>query len=110
MTSFYHLHRGFAGAVVAAGFVASLSLAAVPVAAASASAAHALPDAGQPAMTPALASRLSQNVNRHVIVIMKSQLPAAHVGSRAFALRSDATAASHAPLMSELREVHATHI
>ena len=61
-------------------------------------------------MTAALAAQLSRNVNRHVIVILKSQLPAAHVGSRAAALRSHAIAASQAPLMIELREVHATHI
>ena len=61
-------------------------------------------------MTAALAAQLSKNVNRHVIVIMRSQLAAAHVGSRAAATRSDAIAAYQAPLMSELREVHATHI
>ena len=54
-------------------------------------------------MTAALAAQLSKNVNQHVIVIMKSQLAAAHVGTRAAALRSDAIAAYQAPLMSELR-------
>ena len=34
-------------------------------------------------MTATLAARLSRNVDRHVIVMLKSQLAAAHVGSRA---------------------------
>src|SRR5271165_7210253 len=61
-------------------------------------------------MTPALAAQLSKNVDRGVIVILKSQLGPAHAGSRAAMLRSDKIANDQAPLMSELREVHATHI
>jgi hypothetical protein len=61
-------------------------------------------------MTPALAAQLSQNVNRHVIVIMKSQLPAARVGSAAANTRAGIIASYQKPLMSELSEVHATHI
>ena len=61
-------------------------------------------------MTAALAAQLSKNVNRPVIVIMKSQVASARVGSRAQALRSNVIAAYQAPLMSELREVHATHM
>ena len=61
-------------------------------------------------MTATLAARLSRNVDRHVIVILKSQIPPAHLGSRAAELRSEVTAAYQAPLLSELREVHATHI
>jgi len=61
-------------------------------------------------MTAALAAQLSHNVNRPVIVILKSQLAAAHVGSSAAALRSNLIAAYQAPLMSELRSVHATHV
>jgi hypothetical protein len=61
-------------------------------------------------MTPALAAQLSQNVNQHVIVIMKSQPAAAPVGSHAATVRVGAIASQQAPLMSELREVHATHV
>jgi len=61
-------------------------------------------------MTASLAAQLSKNVSQHVIVIMKSQPPAAHAGSRAAVLRSDRIANDQAPLLNELREVHATHI
>jgi hypothetical protein len=61
-------------------------------------------------MTPALAAQLSKNVNRHVIVIMKSQLAAAHVGSAAAAARAATIASDQAPMMGELRQVHASHI
>src|SRR5579862_1305255 len=61
-------------------------------------------------LTAALAAQLSRHVDQHVIVIMKHQLPAARAGSHAAALRSAATASLQAPLLSELRKVHATHI
>ncbi len=61
-------------------------------------------------MTAALAAQLSKNVNRHVIVIMKSQLAAAHVGSQAATARSEMIATNQAPVMSELRQVHATRV
>ena len=66
--------------------------------------------AQQRPMTATLAAQLSKNVDQHVIVIMKSQLAAARVGSRAAVLRAEVAAAYQAPLMSELREVHATHV
>jgi hypothetical protein len=44
-------------------------------------------------MTATLAPRLSKNVDRKVIVILKSQLAPAHVGSRAATLRSEVTTA-----------------
>ncbi|HEY7147318.1 MAG TPA: hypothetical protein VH637_23975 [Streptosporangiaceae bacterium] len=61
-------------------------------------------------MTPALAAQLSKNVNKHVIVIMKGQLAAAPVGSKAAATRANSITAAQAPMMGELREVHATHM
>ncbi|HWF81093.1 MAG TPA: hypothetical protein VN695_10960 [Streptosporangiaceae bacterium] len=61
-------------------------------------------------MTRAMAAKLSKNVNQHVIVIMKRQFAAAHVGSRAARARAGMVASAQAPVMAELRAVHATHI
>ncbi|MGO8958158.1 MAG: S8 family peptidase [Streptosporangiaceae bacterium] len=61
-------------------------------------------------MTAALAAQLSKNVNQHVIVIMKSQVAAARVGSRAQSARSSVISRKQAPVLRELRAVHATHI
>jgi Subtilase family len=61
-------------------------------------------------MTPALATQLSQNADKPVIVVLKSQLGQAAVGSTAGTIRSAAVSASQAPLMSELNQVNATSI
>lgn len=61
-------------------------------------------------MTAAMAAQLSKNVNRPVIVILRSQLAQKRVGSKAAALRAHAIGLSQAPLISELREVHALHL
>jgi hypothetical protein len=61
-------------------------------------------------LTASLARHLSQNANQHVIVILKRQFAPAHVGSSAASARSHAAARAQAPLMRELRAVHATHI
>jgi len=61
-------------------------------------------------MTAALAAQLSQHVNDRVIVIMKSQPKVARPGTAASATRSSAIASAQAPVLSELRQVHATHI
>ena len=61
-------------------------------------------------LTPALARRLSQNVNQQVIVVLKKQFGAARVGSDAAAFRSHAVVGAQAPLVTELREVHATRV
>jgi hypothetical protein len=95
--------------IIAAASVPALVVAQSAVAAA-ATAARAAQSVTLAPMTPALAAQLSQNVNRHVIVIMKSQLAEAHVGSRTAAQRSREISASQAPLMTELREVHSTHV
>ena len=81
------------------------------VAAASPAAAstQAVSVAQQP-LTPALAAQLSKNVSQHVVVIMKHQFAAAHVGSNAAVSRAGAVASAQAPVVSELRQVHATHL
>src|SRR3984957_14024394 len=74
---------------------------AAPVAAASSLAAP---------MTSALAAQLSKNVNKSVIVVLKSQLAQKAVGSAAESQRGQATLADQKPLMTELGQVHATHV
>ena len=61
-------------------------------------------------MTSAMAAQLSKNVNKTVIVILKSQLAQKAVGSSAESQRGQATLAAQKPLMSELGMVHATHV
>ena len=78
--------------------------------AAAAPAAMAATRLAQQPMSPGLAAQLSKNVSQHVIVIMKGQLAAAHVGSHAAAMRAAAIASNQAPVMNELRQVHATHV
>jgi hypothetical protein len=66
--------------------------------------------AGPTALTATLAAHLSQNVNQRVIVILADQPPQAHVGSEAASVRADAISSAQQPLLSELAQVHATHI
>jgi len=61
-------------------------------------------------MTPALAAALSVNVNQHVIVIMKGQLAQDRVGSPAATARAGAISSAQRPFMTELAQVHATHV
>jgi len=61
-------------------------------------------------LTPALAATLSQDVNTPVIVVLKSQLGPAQVGTAAAATRSAAVSSSQSPLLSELADVHATGV
>jgi hypothetical protein len=65
---------------------------------------------GEAQLTPAEAAQLSTNVNQPVIVIMKSQLAQAQVGSRAAGARATAVRGSQAALVAELREVHAKNV
>ena len=78
--------------------------------AAPAGTATAAATAGVQALTAAQAAQLSKNVDEHVIVIMKSQPAAAHVGTSAQRARTAGILASQAPLMAELHAVHATGI
>ncbi len=64
----------------------------------------------QQPLTPALAAQLSKNVSQHVVVIMKHQFAAAHVGSNAALARTSAVASAQAPVVRELRQVHAAHL
>src|SRR5271170_1610752 len=66
--------------------------------------AGATPAARQAALTGAQAAQLSQNVNRPVIVILKDQPGQVQAG------RADAISLDQDSLMSELAQVHATHI
>jgi hypothetical protein len=73
--------------------------------------AAAKPRARGPAkLTPALARVLAKNANQHVIVLLKDQMRAAHVGSRSAALRVAAIKVAQAPVMRELATVRATHV
>jgi hypothetical protein len=92
-----------AGAVLAV--VAGTSVTAV-----AASAAPEAHTSGYAPLTRAMAAQLSKNVSQHVIVILKKQFAAAQVGSRAARVRASMVASAQAPLMSELRAVHARHI
>ena len=80
------------------------------VAAGPASAATLGPDALFGPMTPALAAALSQNVNQPVIVVMRNQPAQAPVGSSAATTRTDNIRTFQRPLMSELTQVHASHV
>jgi hypothetical protein len=104
-----HARSSAISLVVAAVSVPALVIGQSVVAVA-ATAAPAAQSVALPPMTPALAAQLSRNVNQQVIVIMKSQPAAAPVGSNAATARAGGIARQQAPFMSELREVHATHV
>jgi hypothetical protein len=78
-------------------------------------AALAAPAASQQAdqqkpLTAAQAAQLSTNVSKHVIVFMKDEPAVPRVRSAAMSARSAAISASQKPLLSELTQVHATHV
>ncbi len=64
----------------------------------------------QAQLSEAQVAHFSQNADQHVIVIMKSRHPAVHKDSAELAERSAAIDAEQAPLMEELRQVHAANI
>jgi hypothetical protein len=98
----YLVAGGSATALVA---MQSVALAATP---AGASTAHV--SSVQQPLTAAQAVQLSKNASQHVIVIMKRQFAAAHLGTSAATARSTATVSAQAPVLRELRQVHAGHV
>jgi hypothetical protein len=64
----------------------------------------------QRALTRTRAAKLSRRVNQRVIVILKSQFRPALVGSQAAVDRANVIRAEQAPLIRQLRAVHATGI
>ena len=95
--------------LIAAVTLSALVIGRSPVANA-APAAHRASSEAQAPLTSALAAELSKNVNQHVIVILKSQPPAARLGSRAESARTAAIFRTQSPLRAELRAVHATGV
>jgi len=65
--------------------------------------------ADQP-LTTAQAAQLSQNVDQHVIVVLKTQPAAAPAGTSAAAVRRNSVVSSQSAIMSELKTVKATHV
>jgi hypothetical protein len=94
--------------------VFAVTAAASALVAGQSAAAVAAPAAGSGALygplTPALAAQLSQNVNRPVIVVLKSQYTQAQAGTSAARQRAAAINASQAPLMSELSQTRAVNV
>jgi hypothetical protein len=95
--------------LVAAASVPALILGQSVVASA-APVAQAAPGAALQPMTAALAAQLSTNVSDHVIVLMKSQPKVVREGTLASRRRAASIAGVQAPMLRELRQVHATHI
>lgn len=61
-------------------------------------------------LSAAAAAKLSTNVDQHVIVMMRTQPAAAPAASAAATARAQTVSALQAPLMAELRQVHAAHV
>jgi hypothetical protein len=102
-------HRARSVGVVAAVVAIGSSIGGLAISAASARDTPSFGVAGQP-LSASLAARLSRGVDRHVIVIMRSQPAPLPVASSSQRRRSAKIASAQAPLIRELSEVHATHV
>jgi hypothetical protein len=92
-------------AVSASALVAAQAIAAAPASASTVAVPH-----GWAPLTASQAVPLSKNVNQHVIVMLKQQFAPAHAGTMAAQDRSAVTGTAQAPLLRELRAVHAAHV
>jgi Subtilase family/Peptidase inhibitor I9 len=98
--------------VLAVSAAASAVLGGVPAAvvAVTAGSASATNDPAFGSLSPTLAARLSRNVDRPVIVVLKNQFGQATAGTPAASARSAAVSSSQSALLTELSEVHATGV
>src|SRR5260221_6466542 len=99
-----------AGSILRVGASAATLVAAQAATAVAAPTVTSTASQAQQPLSAAQAAQLSQNVSQHVIVFLKDQPPAARAGSAAARIRSNAVAASQSPVLSELRQVPATHV
>src|ERR1700722_1594373 len=61
-------------------------------------------------LTAAQAAQLSQNADRPVVVVLKDQPSQVPAGSASARLRADAVGVDQRSLVTELAQVHATHV
>src|SRR5258708_3916645 len=109
LTAAAHGRRRAGSTLLVGASAATLVLAQAATAVAAPTVTSTASQAQQP-LSAAQAAKLSQNVTQHVIVFRKDEPPAARAGSAAARIRSNAVAASQSPVLSELRQVHATHV
>ncbi|MGH3165514.1 MAG: hypothetical protein ACRDN0_06415, partial [Trebonia sp.] len=96
-------------AIASAATSAPAGTASAGTASAGTASAGTVPAAFTP-LTTTQAARLSRNATTPVIVILRSQLAQAAAGTAAARTRADAVRTNQRPLLSELAEVHATHV
>src|ERR1700722_7042845 len=95
--------RGIAAAVLAACVAAILGGGGL-------SASANPPTLHRTTVSGALRPQLSSRASQRVIVVLRSQFRAAHVGSRKAGVRVAAIKSDQAVLLAQLRSAHATHV
>jgi hypothetical protein len=90
--------------------VAAVIAAVATIATLSATASAGVGRHGQTALTRSQVAQFSRGVNQRVIVVLKHQVAQSRVGSLAAKARASAVDASQNQLLSEVRQVHSTHI